>query len=180
MISPPFRYNDLRTGKGGWALKRLARALFASVFLSVMLAALLSLAPVLSKHGSGSLPVFRVEQPMHLTEGTLVDFLSRQSMNMRLHHVEWERNSLTLDLSTTRLTNERYREMYLLIQRTLTQTDNVESVRLTVYDASPATPAPLMTVRATRGDLRKSPAVQQESERSYQQYLERFFEVKRY
>jgi hypothetical protein len=161
-------------------LERLARALFASVFLSVMLAALLSLAPVLSKRGSGSLPVFRVDQPIHLTEETLVDFLSRQSMDMRLHHVEWKRNSISLDLSTGRLTNDRYREMYLLIQRTLTQTDNVESIRLTVYHASPATPEPLMTVRATRRELRESPEVQQESGRSYQQYLERYFEVKRY
>lgn len=168
-----------RTGKGGRVLERLARALFASVFLSVMLAALLSLAPVLSNRESGSLPAFRVEKPIHLTEGTLVDFLSRQPMHMRLHHVEWERNRLSLDFSTARLTSEQYREMYLLIQRTLTQTDNVESVRLTVYDASPATPAPLMTVRATRGDLRESP-VQQESGWSYQQLMERFFEVKRY
>ncbi|MDN4594218.1 hypothetical protein [Polycladomyces subterraneus] len=161
-------------------MKRLARALLASVFLSVMLAVLLSLAPVMSKRGSGSLPVFQVEQPIHLTEGTLVDFLSRQPMEMRLHHVEWERNNLSLDLSTTRLTNERYREIYLLIQRTLTQTDNVASVRLTVYNASPATPELLMTVRATRVDLRESPVVHQESGRSYLQYLERFFEVKRY
>jgi hypothetical protein len=160
-------------------MERLARALFASVFLSVMLAALLSLAPVLSKHGSGSLPVLGVEQPIHLTEGTLVDFLSRQPMQMRLSHVEWEHNGLSLDLKTARLTNERYQEMYLLIQSTLTQTDNVESVRLTVYDASPAT-APLMTVLATRADLRGSPAVQKESGQSYRQYLERFFEVKRY
>lgn len=166
--------------KGGKAVDRLPRALLASVFLSVMLASLLSLAPILAKRGSGSLPVFQTMQPIHLTEGTLVDFLSRQPIHMRFRHVEWERDHLSLDLSASRLTDENYREMYLLIQRTLTQTDNIQSVLLTVYDTSSAVPAPLMSVRATRGDLREKPAAQYEPGRFYRQYLERLFEVKQY
>lgn len=165
------------SGRRGPALNGLARRLFASVFVSLMAAALLSLLPALGeKAGEGEgVPAFGPTKQKVLTEETLADFLSGQPEGLRVIHADLERGDLRLRLKRAGGPRESvYQGTLHMIRGALVHTSNVESVTLSVLGAD----QPLLTVYATRSDLAADPEMKRMKELTAKEYLRQMFRLK--
>lgn len=163
---------------GGIRVTRLARYLFASVFLSAMLAAILSLLPGLWDGSSSfeEIPAFRPAQSIHLSETTLVDFLLDQPIETRILHADWQDQQLTLHLKEDRQRGEAglYRDLFVLIKSGLVTAENVQSVRLNVYvGESQENP---LSILANRTQLKRDPGMKNSKKLSHKQYIEEMFQ----
>ena len=161
-------------------MNRLARRLFASVFLSAMLAALLSTVPALSTlpESTRDEPVFRPVSTVWITEDSLVDFLAGQPISLRILRVSWENGRLSLDLEAGEAMGEDriHADLFTLIRNSLVKARNVESLRFRVYRFGNRDP--WVSVEAGRGDLARDPEMRNGEGWSYRRYLERTFHVK--
>lgn len=156
----------------------LARRLFASVFVSLMAAALLSLLPALQGSREGKdVPAFGSLKQRVLTEETLADFLSGQWEGLRVMHADWDGGDLRLRLKRTEGSRESfYNDMLKMIRGVLVYTSNVDSVTLAV---SSETGKALFTVYAARTDLVADPGMKGTKGLTAEEYLKRTFRLKR-
>ncbi|MFC4078093.1 hypothetical protein [Salinithrix halophila] len=155
-------------------MQKLARRLFASIFLSVMAAALLSLVPALEEQGrkEPELPVFRPDAPVDLTEHNLVDFLARRPPGLEVRRADWKAGTLNLSLSASGSEERRSRELLTLIRSLLVHTENVNTLRLEVE-----ADVYRFLIDAKRADLDKDPGMKGMNSTSPESYLLRTFRV---
>lgn len=165
------------SGRGRPVLNGLARRLFASVFVCLMAASLLSLLPALGgKVGEGEgVPAFGSTKQKVLTEESLADFLSGQPEGLRVIHADLEGEDLRLRLKRAGGPRESvYQGTLDMIRGALVHTNNVESVTLSVF----GTDQPLLTVYATRSDLATDPEMKRAKGLTAEEYLRRMFRLK--
>lgn len=162
-------------------MTRLARYLFASVFLSAMLAAVLSLIPGLigKQEEREGIPAFRLGEAARLTERTLVDFLLEHQLENRIIYADWQEPELTLHLVADPQGEEDrlYRDLFMLIKSGLVTTTNVQVVRLNVYDDEQVSEQYRFSILAHRAQLREDPSMKNRSRLSYREYIENAFQV---
>lgn len=163
-------------------MTRLARYLFASVFLSAMLAALLSLIPGLAgenKEEGKGIPAFRLGESTQLSERTLVDFLLEHQLDNQIIYADWQEPELTLHLVADPQGEEDrlYRDLFMLIKGGLVTTDNVQRVRLNVYDDDQVSDQYKFSILANRAQLEEDPSMKNHSRLPYREYIENAFQV---
>jgi hypothetical protein len=161
-------------------MKVLAQRLLGTVFLSVLLASLLSLIPMLSQHGheNSELAVFQPETEKKLSENQLVDFLLSQSLQMQLKRAEWNKGSLFLELEQTPGMSQEamYRELFRIVKNCLVETENIQTVRLYVHGANFND----FLLEAGRKQIAKDPQMKNINHLSDKKYLEEMFEVTKF
>ncbi|OYD09720.1 hypothetical protein [Paludifilum halophilum] len=157
---------------------QIARHLFASVFISAMIAALLSLLPALERPDRHDTDVtaFHPFKERVVTEETLVDFLSnfRETDEIRTVDLEGEVLSIRVDFKDSATDRQVYDKVLSLIRHSLVHTENVSTVRLRVHVAAGED----WMVEARREDLKQDPQMKNAKELPSQKYMERMFQVK--
>jgi hypothetical protein len=152
----------------------IARRLFASVFVSVLLAALLSMLPLLEQmETQEEVPAFGSHRPIRLTSENLVDFLLAEEARWDWKRVDWNGKRLEWDASWNG-TNEDIliEDLYHLTQSAFVVTSNVQEI-----DASfhlEGTDQHLV-FRASRRQLGEDTHMENPSGLSPRQYLEQRF-----
>ncbi|PTX59900.1 hypothetical protein C8P63_11045 [Melghirimyces profundicolus] len=160
-------------------MANVAQRLFASIFISLMAAGLLSLLPALDGQDgrSGGIPVFGSHKPRVLTEDTLVDVLLHQPAGFRVVHADWDGSRLLLKLRQTEGAEETlYRTMVEWLRGTLVYTSNVKAVVMEVFPTEGETK---VIVRARRGDLASDPSMEGAEKMPASRYLKRMFHLSR-
>ncbi|SEN27836.1 hypothetical protein [Lihuaxuella thermophila] len=162
-------------------MRVLAKRLFATVFLSVLLASLLSLIPMLEQHGdeNSELPVFEPATEKKLSENQLVDFLLSQSLRMQLKRVDWKNEgSLFLELEQTPGMSQEamYRELFRIVKNCLVETENIQIVRLYVHGANVND----FLLEAGRKQIAGDPQMKNINHWTDKKYLEEMFEITRF
>ncbi|QKG84322.1 hypothetical protein GXN76_07435 [Kroppenstedtia pulmonis] len=154
---------------------QLARHLFASVFISVMIAALLSLVPSLDQRAlpDREIPVFHPFRERVVTESTLVSFLSGHAKVMRIIQADVKEGRLWLSLSVpeTVSKNRVYEEMLHVIRNALIYTDNITQVRMDVQ----LTGDQKLFVEAKKEDLAQDPGMKNSRNLPPKKYLQEQF-----
>ncbi|SDC45796.1 hypothetical protein SAMN04488112_10893 [Melghirimyces thermohalophilus] len=161
-------------------MEGLARRLFASVFISLMAAALLSLLPTLDRQSGagGETPVFGPMKERVVTDENLADFLLQQPIQLRVVHVEWDQGGVRLDMQQSEGTEAAlYQDLLTLLKGFLVRTSNVASVELNAVAANHGTK---VTVYAKRSDISQDPGMKQAESMSAQAYLKRTFHTVRH
>lgn len=156
---------------------QLARHLFASVFISVMIAALLSLVPSLDYRllPDREIPAFQPFRERVVTESTLVSFLSGHAKVMRILQADVKEGRLWLSLSVSDTVSENrvYEEMVHVIRNALIYTDNITLVRMDVQ----FTGNRKLFVEAQKEDLARDPGMKNRRNLPPEKYLQEQFHL---
>ena len=84
----------------------MARTLANSIIIAIGVAIALSFLPSVEMTSTGEVSVFRREHSAPLTEETLVDFLVVQQSQFAYRHVEWDKQSRTLQIDYSQRTRD--------------------------------------------------------------------------
>ncbi|MBA4495606.1 hypothetical protein ACFO25_02765 [Paenactinomyces guangxiensis] len=161
-------------------MKALARRMFATIFLSVLLVSLLSLIPMLShqRNSDSEFPVFQQDGEKKLYREHLVDFLLSQSVQMEIKRVDLNQGALYVEMVQAPHLNEEgmYREVFQIIKNSLVGTDNIQTIRLYIHNPDRTS----FMVEAKRQHIQKDPRMKNARGLPLKQYLEEMFEITKF
>lgn len=120
---------------------KLTKSLFLAVFVSSMLALMLSFIPTVEMkqlNWDRGVTVFGGEnRPSSIMNGqTVPDLLLTQSYHQTIHRIEWQPSILTVDFLVNEernRTDDVYSDLYQVVEAGLFQTSNVNEVLVRVY-----------------------------------------------
>lgn len=159
-------------------MKAFTRRLLATVFLSVLLASLLSLVPMIAKNEGADKKEVSVFQPItikKLSKEVLVDYVMGLSLQMDMQKMDWEQDSLYLEMNRPdHLSDEKmYQELFRVIHNSLVEVENIQEVQLVVHQSG----TPPLMIEAKREDLHRDPDMKNETGLTDREYLEQMFNV---
>jgi hypothetical protein len=141
---------------------RMLRGLFFAVFISVMLAMIISFLPTVElqdamlEQGKGGLkPVFNTDEPIHLNESELVPYLKQLNLYYDLKKVQIDGNELFIDSKMTggKFSQELiYRDAVHMIKETFHQTSNINKLYIRFILLREDQPALLVAVTSERSN----------------------------
>lgn len=142
---------------------RMLRGLFFAVFISVMLAMILSFLPTvelqdaMSEHGKADLeqPVFNTVKPIHLDESELVPYLKQLQLYYDFKKVQIDGNELFIDSKMTgdKVSQELiYRDALQMVKETFHQTSNINKLYIRFILLREYQPALLVAVTSERSN----------------------------
>jgi hypothetical protein len=148
-----------------------------TVALCLGLASLLSILPSVTVYlmkQPQEVPAFHSDMPKLLTQENLVDFICRQSLQLRLRRVDWQDGRLELiweQVTGSREGSEQ--EIFKIIKTGLTETKNINEMDVIVHypDGSG------MRVQAKREQIQHDPGMRKAPSKSVLSYLEEMFDV---
>lgn len=155
-------------------VRGIAYRLFASVFVSVLLAALLSMLPLLKQmKAEEGVPVVGQPGEYQLEAGNLVDFLLAEGEGWNWERADWNDGRLELvGMWNGSDTDGVYEDLFHLIRSTLVYTANVEELRV---NATMRNTTKLLVLQASRQQLKNDVRMENRPGLSPQEYLERRF-----
>ncbi|SMO42502.1 hypothetical protein [Melghirimyces algeriensis] len=157
-------------------MEGLGRRLFASIFISLMAAGLLSLLPALDSQdqGNGEIPAFHSHTEGSLTQETLVNFLLQQPLHVQLDRVDLEQGRLLIRLKEMNPEEKVYNDILTLLYSSFVEVSNVEFIKLqiTLTDGRQG-----LTLYANRSDLADDPQMQRAKKMSAREYIEQTFRL---
>ncbi|PTM58677.1 hypothetical protein [Desmospora activa] len=154
----------------------IARRLFASVFVSVLLAALLSMLPLLDQvNTEKEVPAFGPSGDDRLEAGNLVDFLVKEGEGWEWERADWNDGRLELVGRWSGSSSDGvYEDLFRLTRSALVYTANVEELHVsaTVGDSTK-----ILVLRASRQQLGHDTQMENGTGFTPQEYLQRNFHL---
>ncbi|MDR6224507.1 hypothetical protein [Desmospora profundinema] len=154
----------------------IARRLFASIFVSVLLAALLSLLPLMEQKGAGEeVPAFGSPGERRLAADNMVDFLLGEGGSWDWERADWNEGRLELAAIWRGSDPDGvYKDLFRLTQSALVHTSNVQELQVSVVIRNSPR---ILVLRASRQQLGNDSRMENRAGFSPREYLERRFHL---